>query len=180
MLEFSKAAAQYRGPVWFFKLGTSAGRILSHPEVRVLDRIERGEGGLAMTLGKRISRRGLHNRSNSRGKCMQRNSLKALSQRSLMRVVSAAVGRRESPIRTWRLLVGEPSAARPIRHAWEFGAVDNVIISTDSERIADAARAAGAEVPFLRPAELADDLSTTEFALQHAITRIRTAHRPQL
>ena len=96
-------------------------------------------------------------------------TLKALSQRTLC-VVLARGGSKGISDKNLRLLGGEPLVARPVRHAWESGAVDNVIISTDSERIADAARAAGAEVPFLRPAELADDLSTTESALQHAIT----------
>lgn len=66
-------------------------------------------------------------------------------------------------------LGGIPLVARPIRHALDSGVVDKVIVSTDSEEIAEIAKSAGAEVPFIRPTELAGDLSTTESALQHAI-----------
>jgi CMP-N-acetylneuraminic acid synthetase len=47
--------------------------------------------------------------------------------------------------------------------------VDDVVLSTDSERIAEAGRAAGAQVPFMRPADLSGDLATTESGLRHAL-----------
>lgn len=68
-----------------------------------------------------------------------------------------------------RRLDGEPLVARPVRHALESGAVGTVLVSTDDEEIASLAREAGAVVPFLRPAELAYDLSTTEDTLRHAL-----------
>ena len=48
-----------------------------------------------------------------------------------------------------------------------------VIVSTDSEEIATVARQAGAEVPFLRPAELATDTAPTEPTIAHAIQWVR-------
>lgn len=68
-----------------------------------------------------------------------------------------------------RLLEGEPLIARPVRHALESGVIGTVLVSTDDEEIAQAARAAGAEVPFLRPVELAGDLVTVEDTLKHAL-----------
>ena len=47
--------------------------------------------------------------------------------------------------------------------------VDSVIVSTDDEEIAAAARRCGAEVPFLRPTALADDQSAIEPVIAHAI-----------
>lgn len=68
-----------------------------------------------------------------------------------------------------RLLDGEPLIARPIRHALSSGAIGTVLVTTDDEEIAAAARAAGAVVPFIRPSELAQDLTTTEDTLRHAL-----------
>ena len=46
---------------------------------------------------------------------------------------------------------------------------DAVFLTTDDEEIADAGRRYGADVPFLRPSDLAEDLTTTEATLQHAL-----------
>jgi CMP-N,N'-diacetyllegionaminic acid synthase len=69
-----------------------------------------------------------------------------------------------------RLLRGRPLIAWPVRAAQLSGAVDDVLVSTDTEDIAAEAREAGADVPFLRPAELAQDLTTTEASLQQALS----------
>ena len=47
--------------------------------------------------------------------------------------------------------------------------IDDVVVTTDSERIAETAKAYGAEVPFLRPAELASDTAKTIDAVLHAV-----------
>ena len=47
--------------------------------------------------------------------------------------------------------------------------IDDVVVTTDSERIAEIAKAYGAEVPFLRPAELASDTAKTIDAVLHAV-----------
>lgn len=54
-----------------------------------------------------------------------------------------------------RLLLGKPLIVHTIEQALAHPAIDSVHVSTDSEQIAQIARDAGAEVPFLRPAELA-------------------------
>ena len=68
-----------------------------------------------------------------------------------------------------RLLCGKPLIAYAIEPALATPAIDRVIVSTDDERIAERARALGAEAPFLRPPELATALATTEAALQHCV-----------
>lgn len=84
-------------------------------------------------------------------------------------IVCARGGSKGLPRKNVRLLDGEPLVARPVRHAIESGVVGIVLVSTDDEEIAQAARAAGAVVPFLRPAGLAQDLTTTEDTLRHAL-----------
>ena len=50
------------------------------------------------------------------------------------------------------------------------GVVDRTCVTTDDERIAEVARKAGAEIPFLRPAELAGDEAPTSAAIDHALS----------
>lgn len=57
----------------------------------------------------------------------------------------------------------------PIQAAISSGVFDRVVVSTDSEQIAEVARSAGAETPFMRPASLADDHTVTAEVIYHAI-----------
>lgn len=84
-------------------------------------------------------------------------------------IICARGGSKGLPRKNLRQLDGEPLLARPIRHAAASGVIGTILLTTDDEDIARAARAAGALVPFLRPAELASDLSTTEDTLKHAL-----------
>jgi len=56
-----------------------------------------------------------------------------------------------------------------IRAAQASGCFDRIIVSTDDREIADVARHWGAEVPFIRPAELADDFASTTPVVAHAV-----------
>lgn len=84
-------------------------------------------------------------------------------------IICARGGSKGLPRKNVRLLNGEPLIARPIRHALASGVIGTVLVTTDDKEIAEAALAAGAVVPFLRPSELAQDLTTTEDTLKHAI-----------
>lgn len=64
---------------------------------------------------------------------------------------------------------GKPLIAYAIEAGLQSGCVDRLFVSTDSEEIAEVARRYGAEVPFLRPAELASDHAPERLAWQHAI-----------
>jgi CMP-N-acetylneuraminic acid synthetase len=65
---------------------------------------------------------------------------------------------------------GEPLIARTIKLAKSIKRIDKVIVSTDSEKIAKIALDYGAEVPFIRPANLAGDDSPEWLSWQHALT----------
>ena len=66
-------------------------------------------------------------------------------------------------------LAGKPLIAYAIETALASRLVDRVVVSTDDDEIADVARRHGAEVPFLRPRELAQDDSPEWLAWRHAI-----------
>jgi CMP-N-acetylneuraminic acid synthetase len=70
------------------------------------------------------------------------------------------------------MLAGRPLIAYSLDAARRTTLVTRVVVSTDDPEIAEAARAAGADVPFLRPAELAGDMTPTEPVLQHALAYV--------
>ena len=84
-------------------------------------------------------------------------------------IIPARGGSRGLPGKNVASLAGMPLIGHAIRHARESGVIDRVVVSTDSEDIATVARRCGAEAPFLRPAELAQDMTPTEPVLQHAL-----------
>ena len=73
------------------------------------------------------------------------------------------------PSKNTKLLGGIPLIGRSIQVAKQISRIDRIIVSTDSEEIATVAREYGAEVPFMRPAELAKDTSPEWLVWQHAI-----------
>lgn len=75
----------------------------------------------------------------------------------MLAVIPARGGSKGLPGKNIRPLAGVPLIAHTIAAARQASAVTRVVVSTDDEAIASVARAAGAEVPFLRPAELAGD-----------------------
>lgn len=65
-----------------------------------------------------------------------------------------------------------------IKAAKASGIFDHIIVTTDSEKIAETAREFGAEVPFMRPAELSEDLTTTAPVITHAIQSLAERGMP--
>jgi len=90
-------------------------------------------------------------------------------------VIPARGGSKRIPGKNIRSFLGKPAIAYPIAAAWRSKLFDRVVVSTDSPRIAEIALAHGAEVPFLRPAELADDYCGTLPVLQHALATLDLA-----
>ena len=84
--------------------------------------------------------------------------------------VFARGGSKGLPGKNVRLFGGKPLIAWSVEHALAVKRIERVIVSTDSQEIADIARAYGAEVPFIRPAELAKDDSPEWLAWRHALT----------
>lgn len=72
-----------------------------------------------------------------------------------------------------RLVGGQPLIAWSIRAAKDAGCVARVVVSTDDPAIAEVAVAHGAEVPFLRPAALAQDDTPGIAPLLHAVTLLQ-------
>lgn len=93
-----------------------------------------------------------------------------------MNVVSfifARGGSKGLPGKNIRLFGGKPLIAWSIEHALAVSRINRVIVSTDSEEIAAVARHHGAEVPFIRPAELARDDSPEWLAWRHALNYLK-------
>lgn len=83
--------------------------------------------------------------------------------------IFARGGSKGLPGKNIRPLGGKPLIAWSIEHVLAVKRIELVIVSTDSEEIAKVARAHGAEVPFMRPAELSGDNSPEWLAWRHAL-----------
>lgn len=89
-------------------------------------------------------------------------------------LIPARGGSKGVPGKNVRSLGGYPLIAYAIVAARLAGGVDRVIVSTDSPGIGEIAKLYGAEVPFLRPAELAQDASPDVGFFRHALEWFRT------
>jgi N-acylneuraminate cytidylyltransferase len=88
-------------------------------------------------------------------------------------IIPARGGSKRIPRKNVRDFAGRPMIAWPIATALGSGLFERVIVSTDDEEIAEVARAAGAETPFVRPAHLADDFCGTVEVVSHAVGWLR-------
>lgn len=83
--------------------------------------------------------------------------------------IFARGGSKGLPGKNIRSFGGRPLIAWSIEHAKSVGRIKRVIVSTDSNEIAQVARQYGAEVPFIRPAQFATDTSSEWVSWQHAL-----------
>jgi pseudaminic acid cytidylyltransferase len=90
----------------------------------------------------------------------------------IIAVIPARGGSKRIPRKNIRPFCGKPIIAYSIEAAKKCGLFDRVIVSTDDNEISEVARDCGAEVPFKRPAELADDFTGTEPVIRHAISEL--------
>lgn len=88
-------------------------------------------------------------------------------------IIPARGGSKGVPKKNIRLLEGYPLLAFSVIASKLSSKIERTIVSTDSQEIADIALFYGAEVPFLRPAEIAKDNSTDLELFQHAINWFR-------
>ncbi|MCQ6262011.1 pseudaminic acid cytidylyltransferase [Alcanivorax sp. MM125-6] len=84
-------------------------------------------------------------------------------------IIPARGGSKRIPGKNIKPFQGRPMIAWSIRAALESGCFQRVIVSTDDEGIAKVAREWGAETPFMRPPELADDHTGTLPVIAHAL-----------
>jgi CMP-N-acetylneuraminic acid synthetase len=96
-------------------------------------------------------------------------------------IVPARSGSRGIPGKNIRELAGHPLLEYTVRAAAESGLIDRLILSTDSDQIAEVGRSLGLEVPFLRPSALARDDSPMVPVLEHAVAWLEHAGwRPEV
>jgi N-acylneuraminate cytidylyltransferase len=84
-------------------------------------------------------------------------------------VIPARGGSKRIPHKNIKHFCGKPIIAYSIEAAKESQLFDKIIVSTDDEQIAEVAGNYGAEIPFMRPAELADDFTGTNAVVKHAL-----------
>jgi len=95
--------------------------------------------------------------------------------------IFARGGSKGLPGKNIKMLAGKPLLAYSIETAKQVAGVKRVIVSTDNDAIAEVARAWGAEVPFMRPAELALDDTPEWRVWQHALKWLKQHHQlPEL
>ena len=92
---------------------------------------------------------------------------------NIVALICARGGSKGLPGKNIRPLAGVPLIAWSIRQAQAVPRISRVIVSTDSEEIAAVARKAGAEVPFMRPVELAQDNSPERSVWRHALEYLK-------
>ena len=92
----------------------------------------------------------------------------------MIALIPARGGSKGLPGKNIRLLAGKPLIAHTILAAQNAKTIDRVLVSTDSPEIAQVARAFGAEIPFLRPAELARDESLAIDNYIYTVDRLNT------
>lgn len=84
-------------------------------------------------------------------------------------IIPARGGSKRIPLKNVREFCGKPIIGWSIEAAFSANIFDRIIVSTDDAGIAEVARSFGAEVPFVRPPDLADDFATTQAVISHAI-----------
>ncbi len=93
-------------------------------------------------------------------------------------LVPARGGSKGVPGKNVRPLAGRPLLEYTARAAQESGVIDRLVLSTDSQDIADVGRRAGLEVPFLRPAALAGDETPMLPVIRHAVDTLASSGWP--
>jgi N-acylneuraminate cytidylyltransferase len=92
----------------------------------------------------------------------------------VLALIPARGGSKGIPRKNLLPLAGKPLIVYSIEHALASTRITRTIVSTDDEEIARVAREAGAEVPFMRPSEYAQDHSTDLEVFRHALTTLST------
>lgn len=92
---------------------------------------------------------------------------------SLIAIITARGGSKRIPKKNIKEFYGKPMLAYAIEAAKGAGIFDEIMVSTDSEEIADVARKYGATVPFMRSESTANDFATTFDVLEEVINEYK-------
>ncbi|SHN82367.1 cytidylyltransferase domain-containing protein [Bradyrhizobium erythrophlei] len=95
-----------------------------------------------------------------------------INGKRVLGLITARAGSKGLPGKNIRPLCGKPLIVWSVEQALSCPYIDGVVVSTDGEDIAAVARRAGAHVPFLRPAELADDAAKSIDVILHAVDHL--------
>ncbi|MCL2016013.1 MAG: acylneuraminate cytidylyltransferase family protein [Defluviitaleaceae bacterium] len=98
-------------------------------------------------------------------------------EKTFLGIIPARSGSKGLPHKNIRELLGKPLIAYSIEAALQTGYFDDIIVSTDSENYAEIARRHGAEVPFLRPIELASDTTLASEYIVHTLETLASLGR---
>lgn len=90
----------------------------------------------------------------------------------MIAIIPARGGSKGLPRKNIKLLNGKPLIAYTIEAALKSNCIDKVIVSTEDDEIAEIAKQYGAEVPFMRPSELATDDSLAKDVYLYTVERL--------
>ena len=93
--------------------------------------------------------------------------------KTILGIITARGGSKGIPRKNVKELAGKPLISYTIDAAKRSSVVSRLILSTDDVEIAEVGKRYGAEVPFMRPKELAEDKTPTLPVLQHAVSWLR-------
>jgi len=104
------------------------------------------------------------------------------SEPQVLALIPARGGSKSIPMKNIAPLAGKPLIAHTIEVAQHCQLISRIVVSTDSERIRDIGLSLGAEAPFLRPAELAEDDTTGLPVFLHALEWLHEheGYRPEI
>lgn len=91
---------------------------------------------------------------------------------SCVAIIPARGGSKRIPHKNIKLFLGQPMMRYAIAAAQKSNIFDEIIVSTDCETVAGVARDCGANTPFIRPKNLADDFTGTQAVTRHALTEL--------
>lgn len=100
-----------------------------------------------------------------------------IKNNSVLAVILARGGSKRLPNKNILALGGKPLIAWSIEAARKSKYIDRVIVSTDSAEIAKISKKYGADVPFLRPKNLADDTASSNDAIFHALNWLKSKEK---
>ena len=92
---------------------------------------------------------------------------------NILAVIPARSGSKSVPHKNIRILAGKPMLAHSILHAKASRYITRVILSTDSQEYAEIGRKYGAEIPFIRPVELASDTALDIDVFYHLLSKLK-------
>ncbi len=96
-----------------------------------------------------------------------------MAQPEVLCIIPAREGSKRIPGKNIKLFFGKPLITYAIEQAKKTPFITRIIVDTDSARIAKIAKRAGAEVPFLRPTELAQDTSKVVDSFLHLLSKLK-------